>query len=276
MRESSEFSVDREEGVTVYHRRDFSPGQIKEAVEKHEAIAQERPSDLLKHSPESIVSRVEAGGERICVKQFRCPEWTDRLKGLFRVSKGLRAWMAGNGLKVRAIPSLKVMACAERRKGFAVRESFLLMEASEEGAEMDRYLLKGFPDFERRRLFIKVFARWLSRLHQKGVYHRDMKTCNIVVSEGKEGWQFRLLDLEDVRLDHKVDENDLFDNLLQLNTSIPRSMTAADRLRFYREYSRLYPVVEDERGFLSKLIRKSRERGIVYVSPRGVVEEKWG
>ena len=111
---------------------------------------------------------------------------------------------------------------------------------------------------------------------EKNLYHRDMKTCNIVVSEEEGGWQFHLLDLEDVRLDHRVDEKDLFENLLQINTSIPRGITHTDRMRFYREYDRLHPVIQDQKGFLFKLIQKSRERGIVYVSPQGVVEEKWG
>jgi hypothetical protein len=47
-------------------------------------------------------------------------------------------------------------------------------------------------------------------------------------------------------------------------------------LRFFEEYCRLHPVIQDRKWFLAKLIRKSRERGVVYVTPEGVVEEKWG
>ena len=107
------------------------------------------------------------------------------------------------------------------------------------------------------------------------LYHGDMKTCNVLVSEEGEGWRFRLLDLEDVRLDQPVDEKRLFKNFLQLNTSTPRSMTRTDRMRFYREYQRFKPVIRDDRTFLFKLVQQSKERGIVYVSPQGVVEEKW-
>ena len=103
-----------------------------------------------------------------------------------------------------------------------------------------------------------------------------MKACNILVSEEGEGWRFQLLDLEDVRLDQKVNEREVFRNLLQLNTSIPKGITHTDRMRFYKEYCRLHPVIQDKKSFLSKLIQKSRERGVVYVTPQGVVEEKWG
>ena len=276
LKESTEFSVRREEGITIFHRRDFLPDRIKTVVGKHETLILEKPADLLKHAPESTVSLVNEGGERICVKQFRYPQWIDRFKEFFRKSKGLKAWIAGNGLSIRGLPSLRVSACMERKNAFGIKDSFLLMEATEQGREMDRYLLKGFENFQTRRHFIKTFARWLSGFHQKNLYHRDMKTCNIVVSEEGGGWQFRLLDLEDVRLDHRVDEKDLFENLLQINTSIPRGITRTDRLRFYREYDRIHPIVQDDKRFFLKLIQKSRERGIVYVSPQGVVEEKWG
>ncbi|HSB04744.1 MAG TPA: lipopolysaccharide kinase InaA family protein [Thermodesulfobacteriota bacterium] len=276
LKESTEFSLMKGEGTMVYHRRDLPFDQIKVVVRRHEALVHDKPSDLVKRSPESTVSLFTMRGEgKICVKQFQYPHFIERFKENFRNSKGLKAWIAGNGLIIRDIPSLKVMACVERRDGFGIKESFLLMETSEQGREMDRCLFKGFGEVQRKRLFIKTFAQWLSRLHEKDLYHRDMKTCNILVLEEGRGWQFRLLDLEDVQLDQRVDEKRLFRNFLQLNTSTPRSFTRSDRLRFYREYHSYRPVIQDERRFLSRLIQKSKERGILYVSPQGVIEEKW-
>ena len=147
------------------------------------------------------------------------------------------------------------------------------MEALDSSQEMDRYILKGFKDFNAKMLFIRNFAQWLSSLHQKRIYHRDMKTCNILVSENRETWNFHLLDLEDILLDEKVNEKKLFKNLLQLNTSTPNLMTRTDRLRFFRAYQEQHPIIRNEKEFLFRLIRKSRERGIVFVSPHGVVEE---
>lgn len=275
LKESTEFSVRREGRVTAYHRRDFPFDGVKEILVKHLVLLKEGTSQLLKLSPEIIVSLVKTGGRTICVKQFQYPHLIDRLKENFRKSKGLKAWIAGNGLKIRGIPSLKVMACLERKDLWGIRVSFLLMEASETGQEMDRCLFKGFGDFQRKRLFIRTFAQWLSRLHQKEIYHWDMKACNILVSEEEEGWRFHLLDLEDVQFDQKIEERRVFRNFLQLNTSIPRGITRTDRLRFYKEYCRLHPMIQNEKGFLSKLIHKSKERGVVYVTPQGVVEEKW-
>ena len=210
------------------------------------------------------------------MKQFYCLRLTHRLKETFRISKGRKAWVSGNGLTVRGIPSLRMMACVERRKGFLKRDSFLLMEAAPKGAEMDRYLMKGFQDFQERRLFIKSFAEWLGSLHRKNLYHKDMKACNIiVVKEPGPMWRFRLLDLEDVCLDRQVCEKDLFYNFLQLNTSIPKAISSTDRLRLYRAYKQMRPVFREEKRFFLRLLEKSRGREIVYVSPGGVVEDKW-
>src|SRR4030042_477697 len=113
-------------------------------------------------------------------------------------------------------------------------------------------------------------------LHRRGLYHKDMKTCNILVSEKGETWEFHVLDFEDIRMNEKVNRKKLFRNFLQLNTSTPKVITKVDRLRFFREYLRYNPIVKDQRIFLGRLWRESRRRGLVYVAPQGVVTETIG
>jgi len=148
------------------------------------------------------------------------------------------------------------------------------MEASDRDQELDRYILKNLGDFKERRSFIKAFAKWLSHYHQLNLYHQDMKTCNMMISKAGEAWNFHLLDLEDIRLDGKVSEKELFKNFLQLNTSTPKTVTTTDRFRFFGAYLRLNPIVKDRKSFLRRLIDESKRRELVYVSPEGVVMEK--
>ncbi len=274
LKESTKFSVGKEAGVHHYHRRDIPLDRVKEVVRRHERLTQERSSPLLKSSPAVVVSITPGEGETVCVKQFLYPRFWGRFKELWRRSKGLRAWVAGNGLPVRGIPSLRVLALAERRGWLGTKESFLLMEALKDGVELDRYVLRGFEDVRLKRRFILAFAGWVSGLHSKGVYHKDMKTCNVWVSGNRESWQFRLLDLEDVTFDHRVTEREIFRNLLQLNTSTPRLITRTDRLRFFRAYVGGYSMAIHERTFLRRLLEQSRRRGLVYVSPQGVRVEQ--
>jgi tRNA A-37 threonylcarbamoyl transferase component Bud32 len=274
LKESTEFSIHREKGVRYFHRRDFPVDRLKRAMEEHRDLVRKRSSSLIKNSPEVVVSILNDEGEKICLKQFCYPHLWDRIREHFRRSKGLKSWMAANGMRARGFPSLKPLAFVEKKSWLGLQESFLFTEALEEDQEMDRYILKGFEDLNRKRFFIKTFACWLDSLHRMGLYHKDMKTCNILVSERGQGWNFHLLDFEDILMDEKVNRKKLFRNFLQLNTSTPKVMTKGDRFRFFREYVRLNPIVKEQKVFLRELMYESQRRGLVYVSPQGVVMEK--
>jgi len=274
LKESTEFSIKREKRNHYYHRRDFPLDTLKRMVEEHVRVLREKPKALAKLSPNVTVSLLEEGGKKISVKNYRPLGLWDHFKEHFRRSRGLRAWIGGNGLRVRGIPSLKPLGLAENRNWSGLVESFYLMEAFEAAQELDRYILTRLGGFKEKRSFIKAFAQWLSHYHQTNLFHRDMKTCNILVFKEGEGWVFYLLDLEDVRLDRKVTAQDLFKSLLQLNTSTPKIITTTDRFRFLREYFKLHPIVISRKIFLGHLIKESKRRGLVYVSPEGVVMEK--
>jgi serine/threonine protein kinase len=247
---------------------------LKKRVEEHLRLVEEKPSNLVKCSPEITVSILENGEKKLSIKHYHPLNFWDRFREHFRYSKGMKAWIAGNGLSVRGIPSLKPLGLVERRNWSGLNESSFLMEVSDQAQELDRYILKNLRDFKERRSFIKAFAKWLSHYHQLNLYHQDMKTCNIIISKTGEAWSFFLLDLEDVRLDEKVLEKEVFKSFLQLNTSTPKMVTTTDRFRFFRAYLGLNPIVKDRKSFLKHLIDESRRRELVYVSPEGVVSER--
>ena len=273
LKESTEFSVRKERGFSYYHRRDFPLERVKSVAERHRRIVESSPSSLLKNAPEVSVALFRDGKEALCIKQFRYPNNWKRLKDSFRQSKGLKGWMGGNGLRSRGVPSVKPMALVEEKGLFGMKESLFIMEALETGLEMDRFILQGFENFKKKRSFCRCFARWLSSIHRMNLYHKDMKTCNIFIQRKGEAWEFYFLDLEDVLLDRRSNESDLFRNLVQLNTSTPKVMARSDRFRFFKEYVRLNPIISNQKSFLRQLIEESRRRGLVYVSPQGVVME---
>jgi tRNA A-37 threonylcarbamoyl transferase component Bud32 len=273
LKQSTEFTIEKEGGMTYYHRRDVPLNRLREVIQGHRRVVGEEPSALLKNSPRVVVSLVGKGKEKICVKQFSYPTLGERMKECFRREKGLKAWVAANGLRARRMRALKLLGFVKQKGWLGAREGFLMMEALENGQEMDRYLVKGFDDFRNKRRFICTFAQWLSQLHYKGIYHQDMKTCNIWVSEKGGGWDFTLLDLEDVVLDETVDEKRLFRTCLQLNTSIPGRISRADRLRFLRQYLANRSVSLKKRKWAKEMMEETRKRGILYVAPWGVVRE---
>ena len=276
LKESTEFTVHTERGTRYFHRRDFPMEHLRRVLEEHRDLVRKSSSSLIKNSPEVAVSILDNRGEKVCLKQFRYPHLWDRVKEHFRRSKGIKSWVAANGMRARGLPSLKPLALLERKNWVGMNESILFMEALVEDQEMDRYVLKGFVNFNKKRFFIQTFAQWLGSLHKMDLYHKDMKTCNILVAERGETWNFHLLDFEDILTDEKVNQKKLFRNFLQLNTSTPKIVTRSDRFRFFKEYLRLNPIVKEEKIFLRGLMKESRRRGLVYVSTHGVVKEALG
>jgi len=274
VKESTEFSLQKGKGVCYYHRRDFPLEILKKRVEEHLRLISDNPSKLVKSSPGVTVSILGNERRKLSVKKYCSLEIWDIFKEHFRRSKGLKAWIAGNGLRARGIPSLRPLGLVEKRDWLGLRESSFLMEALEGDEELDRYILRNLRDFKERRRFITAFVQWLSQCHKMAVYHLDMKTCNIMVSKDGGTWNFHLLDLEDLLLDKKVRGKELFKTFLQLNTSTPKIITTTDRFRFFGAYLRLNLIVKDRKSFLRRLIDESKRRELVYVSPEGVVAEK--
>jgi serine/threonine protein kinase len=185
--------------------------------------------------------------------------------------------VAGNLLFSREICPVKPLAYAEQREKGVLQEAFYLAESPVEDVELDRYLVRKFekpPRLDLRR-FITQFAGWIGSIHQAGIYHRDLKTCNILVREKAGGWSFSLIDLEDVSHGTRIGEERILKNLVQINCSVPRFLSYGDRVRFLKGYLEVNPVVRDQRGFISTVLEESRRRGILFVSPTGVVTDEF-
>jgi tRNA A-37 threonylcarbamoyl transferase component Bud32 len=86
-------------------------------------------------------------------------------------------------------------------------------------------------------------ARLLSRLHRRKIYHNDFKDANIVVSATSPGDEkFFLLDVEGVRRCWYVSGRRRLKNLVQLNRTLGKFLTQADKLFFLKAYLGSAPV----------------------------------
>ncbi|MBW2056321.1 MAG: hypothetical protein JRJ26_02380 [Deltaproteobacteria bacterium] len=278
LKESTLFALERGRGWRVFRRREIGADEIEAILSVHRETVRLRPEDLLKHSAKTIVSladRVGARGLRVCVKQYRYERPWDRWRNSIRRPKGKASWVAGNTLFRLGFSPLKPLAYAERRRLGLLQEAFFITESCVGDTELDRYLVQRFEEKPRSHLrrFIEEFAGWLGSLHGAGIYHRDLKTCNILVRERPDGWSFSLLDLEDVTQGTAVGSEEVLRNLVQINCSIPGFLSYTDRVRFFKAYLRSNPISVDERGVIRRVLEESRRQGVVYVSPGGLVVE---
>jgi predicted unusual protein kinase regulating ubiquinone biosynthesis (AarF/ABC1/UbiB family) len=142
-----------------------------------------------------------------------------------------------------------------------------------------------------------MFGRFIGSLHSKGIFHADLKTCNILVAgkhridsasaaqceSGKEAAshseqdvRFFLLDYVDVQVFRKIPEHKVIKNLVQIFLSTPSTMGKSHRLRFLDEYGIHAGINPLQRQYLAqKVFDEVRGREIQYVGLDGDVRESW-
>lgn len=250
-------------------------GVLLRAIESHR-LTLARGRGVLKAEHKTDITRSIAAGRPVVVKHYRYMGLRFLLKGLFTTHPGRRSLRAAKALVERGIATPRVLGLVERRVLGLVAESWFVTGDIEGAVSMDRYMARHFPgrrDVDRRRRFVLSFARSFRRLMSSGIRHHDLKTCNILVADRDEGWEFFYIDLDDVESTPRNDsptEAEWVAALSQLNSSTPKSVSWTDRLRFLARLPALLRF--DRKRLIARIQEASRERGRRYFSDDGPVE----
>ncbi|MEW6114332.1 MAG: lipopolysaccharide kinase InaA family protein, partial [Thermodesulfobacteriota bacterium] len=278
------------------------------ALEEHKQVVEHRGSGLMKNAPETAVTVVNLPGlPRVCVKEFKWRGWFHTLKGFFRATQGVRAFRNGSRLLEAGIGAPRALALVRKTTLGLVRTEWVLMEAVSGALELDRYILsridKGWSVEKRKRL-IRGLAQLIGTMHARGIFHSDLKTCNILVGpaptenqepdysqESREihaakpqsdpttdnsNLTFLLLDYDDVSFRRALSDRQRIKNLTQVFLSTPIAIGAADRLRFMRAYARSSGLDRVQaRRIVRQVLSAAARRQILYVGSHGDVVESW-
>lgn len=268
---STEFCTHRDAGRRVYRRRDFPPEAVQAAVEAHAQACVPGNPAMVKIDTKTHVSFVHVPGPHgprsVCVKEYCGQPLLRRLRNLFRPRPALRSWMAAHALRVRDIAAPQHLAVALPANPLSGQGSYLISDRLQHAVGLDRYAtahLAGPEARSRRRAFAQAVGRHFARLHEQGVYHRDLKASNILVHEDDGGWVFHLVDLDRVRFLSPVDRRRRVLNLAQINASTPRVLSNTDRLAALRAYQAQGPLGEEARAFLRDAIEQTRLRHCIW------------
>lgn len=181
-----------------------------------------------------------------------------------------RAWKAHVALAYLDLPIIPETFCLKMPALF--RPGHISMEdLGGRGEELDRYVDRIYDTASARErgLLADVFAGFLRNALKIGIVHRDLKACNVFrLDDGT----FRFLDVEDITF-READGDVLERMLLQLNTTLPKRVTARDRLRFFIRLTASSGL--DRKLMLGNVTRKSSGREIVYQGTGGLKIESW-
>lgn len=280
LKDSGGFFFLKEGEWRIWGRRGWQAKELLKLVARHQDTVTKGGKGLLKVDSRTAITLFPYKKAKICVKGYRYVGLWGKLKDILRGAKARRGWVMGNGLAVRGLGGIFPIALLERRWGGLPQEAFLIMETPHGYMELDRYLVREFGaagrDQNKLRALIEAFSRFMAFLYSNRIHHLDLKTCNIMVCEQGRGWVFGLVDWDDVRLGKMISRRNVIKALMQLNTSTPLFISRRERLWFLARY--LKEIGEgDLRDVSQGVIRESKGRSLVYVSPTGdvVVDVDW-
>ena len=106
-------------------------------------------------------------------------------------------------------------------------------------------------------------------LHEKGVYHADLKSTNILVQELPDGaWRFSFIDLDRVAFRDSLSFQERANNLAQINSSISRRAGAKERLNFFFFYAKGTDLFSERKKYYREILKISRTKN---TAPFGVI-----
>jgi len=220
----------------------------------------------------SRLSFLEAGSEAdFFLKRHRHPHLAEQLREFIRrgrlISSGRREWENIWRLRQLGILTVEPVAFGEMRRWGWETESFLITQELKEAFRLTEFIPQHFAPplgsslLARKRHLVSCLALLVHRMHEGGLFHRDLYLGHFFVKPGTEGgFELYLLDLQRVIQPKWMVERWRIKDLASLNFSAPRGwFTASDRLRFYMQYRQISQLANGDKSLIRRVIRKSRK-----------------
>jgi len=228
--------------------RDFCNDEFLDLMHNPDRTFSEPAVSIIKdsHTTSSCFIPIKIGGRKaeVHLKRYNYQNIFYALKNLFRTSRGKRVWKVANGLVSRNIPTPLPISFLEQRKGGFLIKSFFITQKIDQSLSLHTLLQESFLNtkietIKNKNILIQQTAHLIRAMHDRGVWHRDLKSANILV-EKKEGQEDKLylVDLDSTRIKTRLERKDKIWDLARLNVSLlnTRIVSTPDRLRFLKYY----------------------------------------
>jgi tRNA A-37 threonylcarbamoyl transferase component Bud32 len=238
-------SVKDSHGIRWQVSAAFAPLFLADRTPDPRRLLRAGRGQLIKKSPARIIfGAALPGGPRplpVVIKIYRHANPGEWLKANLCGSKARREWRITTAASERGLPTVVPVAFGERRRAGILRESYLVTVRLFNCVTLEEALFS--PDGtlragakERRRLII-ILAALLRRMHDCGIYHKDLHPGNFLV-ETLPGGEKRiyLLDLHRAGASTSLPLRHRIRSLSQFNMFASISLSTPERLLFFNSY----------------------------------------
>jgi len=262
------------DGGRMIIRTPFLPLFLLHGLGDVRALMNFRGGSLSKEQGPRSVTRFslpDEGGEKaFFLKRHRHAPFREQIREFFRygrfLSGGRREWENIWRIRRVGIPTVDPVGFGERREWGREVESFLISLELREAYRLTEFIPKHLsPPLNsslllRKRQLLRKLALLARRMHEAGLFHRDFYLGHLFVKDREEGeMELYLIDLQRVFRPRWRIERWRIKDLASLNFSAPRGwVTAADRLRFYKQYRGISRLEDPDRSLIRRVTRKSQ------------------
>ncbi len=199
-------------------------------------------------------------GARAFLRRSEVRSWAAGLVERIRGSRAARSLRGAAMLQQAGFRCPRPLAAADMIRAGSVSESYLLTEALVNAERFSVFALG--PSiaqrygYRRRKTVCDAVATEVRRLHDAGLYTRDLQETNIMVGPRDGGaLAVYFIDLEDFRRARSVSWKRRMLNLVHLDRSIGRFLCRAARLAFLYAYLGKLPGRDERRKLLADYLR---------------------
>lgn len=151
------------------------------------------------HSGRNTLRLIKVGDRDFVVKRFGKKNFLSQIGYLFKPGKARRSFTNASRLQSLGISSPTPVAFSEYRSAAGLITDSYYVSVYEQSEPIEAALgTNEQPQFD----FIRSFARFAAKLHERGVRHNDLNNSNVrfVINPGTDEIQFSVIDLNRMRI----------------------------------------------------------------------------
>lgn len=184
----------------------------------------------------------------IVLKKYFIRNISDFFKSLILPSRAERAFKAGQMLIANGFLTPKAVAYG--------RKFLMTMEVQN---STPFFKMLGILSPEKKKKMIEQFAQTIGKMHDKGIFHGDLRLGNILVKENNENFDFYFLDNERTKKFNDIPWKLRIKNLVQINMD-RNNVDENDRKLFFDIYIKQQTQPIDAHKLADAVIAKTSKR----------------